>query len=208
MPWPKEHKENTRNKIIEAAAAAFRQRGIAGVSVGDVMREAGLTHGGFYAHFASKDDLLAAAVAYASAQVTEMIDSKTAADAAMQPLLSAAFAYLSTAHFNHPEWGCPIATLGPDLIRSGPKLRRTLAADIKERLQQLYDLAPPEVPLEARKREVAGVLACMVGGLILARALKEPDGLEFLKDCQRFLQNVLSDPAVVKSRTAPQLDSK
>jgi TetR/AcrR family transcriptional repressor of nem operon len=208
VPWPKEHKYHTRGRIVETAAAAFRQRGIAGVSVGDVMREAGLTHGGFYAHFASKDDLLAAAVAYASAQVTEMIDSKTATDAGMQPVLRAAFTYLSAAHFNHPEWGCPIATLGPDLIRSSPKLRRTLAADIKERLQQLCDLAPPEVPLETRKREVAGVLACMVGGLILARAVKEPDGLEFLKDCQRFLQNALSDATVAKSKNEAPADSE
>ncbi|MBV8214800.1 MAG: TetR/AcrR family transcriptional regulator, partial [Verrucomicrobia bacterium] len=87
MPWPKEHKHNTRARIIEAAAAAFRQRGIADVSVGNVMREAGLTHGGFYAHFASKDDLLAAAVAFASSQVTEIVDSKAATDGPMPPLL-------------------------------------------------------------------------------------------------------------------------
>lgn len=208
MPWPKEHKRNTRGRIIEAAAAAFRQRGIAEVSVGDVMREAGLTHGGFYAHFASKDDLLVAAVAHASAQVTETIESKAATDASMEPLLRAAFAYLSAAHFSHPEWGCPIAALGPDLIRSSPKVRRTLAAGIKERLEQLYHLASPRVPPEARKREIAGVLACMVGGLILARGLKESDGLELLENCQRFLQKALRDPAVAKSKIEAPIDSE
>ncbi|MBV8274267.1 MAG: TetR/AcrR family transcriptional regulator [Verrucomicrobia bacterium] len=208
MPWPKEHKHNTRARIIEAAAAAFRQRGIADVSVGDVMREAGLTHGGFYAHFASKDDLLAAAVAFASSQVTEIVDSKAATDGPMPPLLRAAFAYLSTAHFSHPEWGCPIATLGADLIRSGPKVRRTFAAGIKERLEQLYELAPPGMPVETRKREVAGVLACMIGGLILARGLRESDGLEFLKDCQGFLKDALSSPTVAKSKNEAPVDSE
>ncbi len=74
MPWPKEHKRNTRERIIEAAAGAFRERGIADVGVAEIMRDAGLTHGGFYAHFASKEELLAEAVRFASAQVTNLLE--------------------------------------------------------------------------------------------------------------------------------------
>jgi TetR/AcrR family transcriptional regulator, transcriptional repressor for nem operon len=192
MAWPKDHKRNTRERIIEAAASAFRQRGIDEVGVADVMRDAGLTHGGFYAHFASKDDLLAAAVAYASSQVTEMVETRGASNA-QKGLLGAAFIYLSSAHCAHPEWGCPIASLGPDLARSSAKAQRALTADIKKRLKQLLDLTPTEMPAEARRRQAAGAFACMVGGLIIARGLGESDGLAFLKDCKRFLEDALGD---------------
>ena len=190
MPWPKDHKRNTRERIIEAAASAFRQRGIDNVGVADVMRDAGLTHGGFYAHFASKDDLLAAAVAYASSQVTEMVETK-GANATKKGLLGAAFIYLSSAHAAHPEWGCPVASLGPDLVRSSTKAQRALAADIKKRLKQLFDLTPAEMPPEARRRQAAAAFACMVGGLIIARGLGDSDGLEFLNDCKRSLEDAL-----------------
>lgn len=193
MAWPKDHKRNTRERIIEAAASAFRQRGIDDVGVADVMRDAGLTHGGFYAHFASKDDLLAAAVAYASSQVTEMVETRGESNATQKRLLGAAFIYLSSAHCAHPEWGCPIASLGPDLVRSSTKAQRALAADIKKRLKQLFDLTPAEMPAEARRRQAAGAFACMVGGLIIARGLGESDGSEFLKDCKRFLEDALDD---------------
>ena len=190
MPWPKEHKRNTRERIIEAAAAAFREHGIDGVGVADVMRNAGLTHGGFYAHFASKEDLLASAVQYASEQVTEMLDSATD-PASSQRLLGAALKYLSAAHRDHPEWGCPIATLGPNLARSGQKARRTLANDIRKRLKQLHDLTPDSLPAETRTRQAAGALACTVGGLIVARVLEESQGAEFLKSCHEFLRETL-----------------
>lgn len=192
MPWPKEHKRYTRERIIEAAAAAFREHGIDEVGVADVMRKAGLTHGGFYAHFASKDDLLAKAIQYASEQVSELLESAAKDPTSNRRLLDAALIYLSSAHLAHPEWGCPIAALGPDLVRSGQKARRTLAADIRTRLKQLQDLTPGQMPAETRKRQVAGALACMVGGLIIARGLEDSEGLEFLKDCHGFLQESLA----------------
>src|SRR5258708_12013448 len=193
MAWPKDHKRNTRERIIEAAASAFRECGRDEVGVAEVMGDAGLTQGGFYAHFASKDDLLAAAVAYASSQVTEMIETRGASNATQKGLLGAAFIYLSSAHCAHPEWGCPIASLGPDLVRSSTKVQRALAADIKKRLKQLCDLTPAAIPAEARRRQAAGAFACMVGVLIIQRGLRESDGLEFLKDCKRFLEDALDD---------------
>src|SRR5260370_19407684 len=162
MAWPKDHKRNTRERIIEADASEFRQCGIDDVGVDDVMGDAGLTHGGFYAHFAYKDDLLAAAVAYASSQVTEMIETRGASNATQKGLLGAAFIYLSSAHCAHPEWGFPIASLGPDLVRSSTKVQRALAAAIKTRLKQLCDLTPAEMPAEARRPHAARAFACMV----------------------------------------------
>jgi TetR/AcrR family transcriptional regulator, transcriptional repressor for nem operon len=192
MPWPKEHKRNTRARIVEAAAAEFRQRGVTQVGVADIMRRAGLTHGGFYAHFASKEDLLAEAVVYASEQVNNMLETSLEEDASAQRLLSAAVTYLSLFHLAHTERGCPVASLGPELLRSSQKIRRTLAAAIRSRLKKLYELTPARLPPERRRRQVAGALACMVGGLILARGLKNSEGLELLKDCHVFLREALA----------------
>src|SRR5260370_25681928 len=98
MSWPKERKRETRERIVEAAAAAFREHGVDKVGVAEVMRRAGLTHGGFYAHFASKEDLLAETVTHAVAQVTTMLKTLLEADAFGNKLLKVATAYFSPAH--------------------------------------------------------------------------------------------------------------
>jgi len=172
MPWPKEHKRNTRVRIVEAAAEEFRRHGIAQVGVAEVMRHAGLTHGGFYAHFDSKEDLLAEAIGYASEQVNSMLDTSPEDDASARHLLEVAMTYLSSFHLTHPERACPVATLGPELLRGSQKVRRTLAAEIRRRLKKLHDLTSAQLPPEARRQQAAGTFACMVGGLILARGLK------------------------------------
>jgi len=194
MPWPKEHKINTRARIVEAAAAEFRQHGIAQVGVAEVMRRAGLTHGGFYAHFDSKEELLAEALAHASEQVNKMLDTTSPDDASAHRLLGAAATYLSSFHLSHPERACPVAILGPELLRSSQKVRRKLAADIRRRLKKLHDLIPAQVPPQTRKQQAAGAFACMVGGLILARALNESERTKFLKDCHGFLREALTRP--------------
>jgi len=204
MPWPKEHKPNTRARIIESAAAEFRRHGIAQVGVADVMRRAGLTHGGFYAHFDSKEDLLAEALACASEQVNSMLETPPEDDASAHRLLSAAMTYLSSFHLTHPERACPVASLGPELLRSSQKVRRTLAAEIRSRLKKLHDLTPARVPPETRRQQVAGAFACMVGGLILARGLNESEGLEFLKGCHAFLREALASSAPESLTTRPR----
>jgi TetR/AcrR family transcriptional repressor of nem operon len=192
MPWPKEHKQNTRERIVEAAAAAFRQNGADKVGVSEIMQEAGLTHGGFYAHFASKEDLLIEALRYASEEANELLETESSArgESSAPRLLAAALTYLSPYHLEHVEWGCPIAALGPELIRSSQKVRRSFATEITRRLERLYELATGGV--KKRRQQAAGALACMVGGLIVARGLKEPERLGFLKDCQFFLREALS----------------
>jgi TetR/AcrR family transcriptional regulator, transcriptional repressor for nem operon len=196
MSWPKDHKQATRQRIVEAAAAAFRQRGIANVGVAEIMRRAGLTHGGFYAHFASKDDLLAAALDHAAAQVTSMLETSVKKSPGVDQLLTMALAYLSPPHLAHPERGCPVAALGPEVARAGKKVQQTLAAAIRARLSQLAGLISSSVPLEKRRQRAAGAVACMVGGLVLARALKESDAEQLLKDCQAFLRDALANSDV------------
>src|SRR5579864_9566650 len=111
MPWQADHKERTRRRIIEAAAAAFRERGIAGIGIADIMQRAGLTHGGFYAHFKSKDELLAEVQG-----IMAVRRARTAEAVAERPrdekLMAVAAAYLTSRHREHPESGCMIAAIG------------------------------------------------------------------------------------------------
>lgn len=192
MPWPKERKGETRQRIVDAAASAFRKRGVADVGIAELMKRAGLTHGGFYAHFSSKQDLLAEALAHASKQVSATLREGASNQPSPSALLSIANAYLSPNHLQHPEAGCPVAALGPELVRSTANVRHTLAKGIRARLQAMGDLLPDDLT-EAERRQIAtGVLASMVGGLILARGLPESEALQVLDDCRSFLGRELA----------------
>lgn len=186
MPWAKVHKKETRDKILDAAAAAFRKGGISDVSVGEIMDDAGLTHGGFYAHFKSKDELVSEALVRAEMQTGERLG---AADG----LLAHSSAYLSKLHLGHPEGGCAIAAVGTELVRSSAPVRRRFASNIQKRLEKLRSLVTSRSE-ERRKRQAAGALACMVGGMIIARGLGETAGEEFLGECRAFLSDALRSP--------------
>jgi len=199
VPWSEEYKQKTRERILDAAATMFREHGIEQTSVADVMKRAGLTHGGFYAHFRSKDELVAEAIGHASEQVSKLFDSPK--ESAPDALLAVAAAYLSLPHMTHPERGCPVAALGTELIRSSQKVRKVVSKGILTRLEKLYQRTAPDATSENRRRQAAGVLACMVGGQILARSLSSSEGAQFLSDCQGFVHDAL----VAQSRpSAPQ----
>ena len=188
MPWPKERKGKTRQRIVQAAASAFRKQGIADVGIAELMKRAGLTHGGFYAHFSSKEDLLAEALAHASSQVSATLRQAANNQRSSSALLSIADAYLSPKHLQHPEAGCPVAALGPELVRSTANVRHTLANGIRARLQALVELVPDNLTATERRQLATGVLACMLGGLILARGLPESEALQVLEDCRSFVR--------------------
>jgi TetR/AcrR family transcriptional regulator, transcriptional repressor for nem operon len=192
VPWPEEHKQKTRERILDAAALAFREQGIEQTSVADVMQRAGLTHGGFYAHFKSKEELVAEAIRHASEQVSKIFDSPVGKESAQRSLLEISAAYLSLPHMEHPERGCPIAALGTELLRSDRTVKRVVSRETLARLERLYQRTSPDAAPETRKRQAAGALACMVGGQILARALNGQEGAQFLADCQRFLRDALT----------------
>lgn len=195
MPWSEEHKQKTRERILDAAAAAFRERGIEQTSVADVMQRAGLTHGGFFAHFQSKEDLVAEAIRHASEQVSRIFDSPGGKDPAQTGLLDISAAYLSQPHMAHPERGCPVAAIGPELLRGGPKVKKVVLRETLARLEKLYKRTSPNATPETRRQQAAGALASMVGGQILARALGAQEGPQFLADCQGFLRDALTGEA-------------
>ncbi|HEV3491198.1 MAG TPA: TetR/AcrR family transcriptional regulator [Reyranella sp.] len=192
MPWSPNHKEESRRRIIDAAAAAFRARGIAGISIADIMRQVGLTHGGFYAHFKSKEDLIAETLAeLQKARMARFEDM--AARAPDEALLGAADFYLSSRHREHPETGCSIATLGSELARTQGAARRQISTNIEAWLDRFAEAAPGKDPAE-RRRQARGAFAAMIGGLILARAIEDPhESDEVLADVRTFLDEALDE---------------
>jgi TetR/AcrR family transcriptional repressor of nem operon len=188
MPWPEDHKARTREKIVEAAAAAFRAGGVEGVGLEDVMARAGLTHGGFYAHFASKEELLRAAVEHASHQTVDLLSRSLARTPAGDRFHAVIDMYLTPAHAAHPEWGCPLATLAPEIARAGGATRGALAEGVRERLAWMRQLRPDGRPGAKPDVDAIGALACMVGGVILARSVGAKDSAAVLEGCREFLR--------------------
>ena len=191
MPWPKDHKSETRERILQAAAGAFRARGVSGVRVEEIMASAGLTHGGFYSHFASKDDLLGEALEHAAAQTTESF-SKSLDSVPPEHRLGAMIeAYLSSGHAAHPDRGCPVAALGPELVRAGKKTRERLARAVRRRIEWMRTLVPPQKSENVPEASLIGATACMIGGLILARSVHTKDSDAILQACREFLRGAL-----------------
>lgn len=200
MPWPKSHKSLTRRKIVQAAAGAFRAGGIARVRVEDVMARAGLTHGGFYAHFASKDELLRESLEHASVETVEMLSRPLAALPGGDRFRAVIDAYLSPAHVVHPEQGCPLASLGAEIARQGGATQRKLAHGVKGRLAWMRQLLSQGQGDVVPDDQVIGTLACMVGGLILARTVGGKDSTVVLDACREFLHRTIEPPEAASAR--------
>src|SRR3990170_4501530 len=211
MPWPKAHKALTRERIVRAAATAFRERGVAGVRVDEIMGEAGLTHGGFYAHFASKDDLLGAALEHAGGETLKTLAKALESVPPERRLRAVIDTYLSPQHAAHPDQGCPVAALGSELARAGGTPRRDLARAVRRRLNWLREVGSPQGRPGPRDDKGAGALACMIGGVILARIAGGRDAEALLRSCREFLHESLGEetpPHAPKRRTVRPRQSK
>lgn len=161
-----------RDRIIAAAARAFRERGFEGIGVAELMRGVGLTHGGFYGHFASKEELMALACRRA---VDDMLADWRARIAAApgDPAASIVAPYLSPDHRDAPGLGCLMAALGPDSARAAPQVR----AAVTESLERVLDTIAGEMPdadPAARRRRAIAVFAALVGAMVVARAVDDP----------------------------------
>ena len=169
MRYDSEHKQRTREKVLKAAAKAIRAQGPHRVGVAAVMGKAGLTHGGFYAHFESKDDLVAAAIGQMFEEARGNWDRLTQAKQPAAALAAYIDFYLSTVHRDAVSAGCPIPILAPETRRLGKPSRDQFSAGVArlvERLRsQLELLGTPNAADEA-----SSMLAEMIGALALARA--------------------------------------
>jgi TetR/AcrR family transcriptional regulator, transcriptional repressor for nem operon len=174
-------KEVTHERIVEAAARAIRRSGYRGTGVADIMKDAGLTHGGFYAHFDSREAMLAEAADRAGAESVATLQRVAAAAPRQRALHALLGAYLSRAHVERVETGCPLAALASEMPRQGPEVRRAATGRIKE----LIDLVGRHSPDWGRPsaHECALVtVATMVGALVLARAVDDPKLSDALRE--------------------------
>jgi TetR/AcrR family transcriptional regulator, transcriptional repressor for nem operon len=171
MRVSREQVAKNRERVLDVAARLFRERGFDGVGVSDLMKAAGLTHGGFYGHFASKEDLMAQACARALAGSLDRW-SRLADDAPEGPLRALAASYLCAAHRDYPGEGCLLAALGTDASRQAASVRRTVTDGLRCLVAALAKLIPGRS--EAMKRERAlATLASLVGAIVLARAVDD-----------------------------------
>jgi TetR/AcrR family transcriptional repressor of nem operon len=169
MRYEKGHKEITRHRIIETAAARFRRDGIDGVGVADLMSEAGLTHGGFYSHFSSKEELVRAAVEM-SAERGRAKFCKRVAEVGLEGWIRH---YLRPGHRDHPERGCMVAALGSELARHPAGTRSIFGKKDGTVMAELIKQLPSAIPAARRRQVAVGVFAVMVGALQLARLTRD-----------------------------------
>jgi AcrR family transcriptional regulator len=169
MDSPPSRKQLTHDRIVTTAARAIRRGGFHGVGVADIMKEAGLTHGGFYAHFASRDALLAEALARAGQEGVARVSKEVAlrrkqGASALRALVEG---YLAERHLGTTEKMCAVAALASEMPRQSPEVREAAAQRVRGLVTLIEHSLPPDVPATS-----APVIACqLVGALQLARAL-------------------------------------
>ncbi|MDZ7858430.1 TetR/AcrR family transcriptional regulator [Sphaerotilus sp.] len=166
-------KEESHERIVRAAARAIRRSGYDGTGVADIMKEAGLTHGAFYAHFKSREAMLAEAADRAGAESNAFAASVLAAAPPEQSLRALMHAYLSEEHLVSIETGCPVSALGSEMPRQAPEVRRAATNRIKEMIDLVARQSPDWGQPAAHERALVTV-AAMVGTLMMARAVDDP----------------------------------
>lgn len=196
-------KEVTHERIVDTAARAIRRSGYNGTSVADIMKEAGLTHGGFYAHFDSREAMLAEAADRAGAEsvaVSTRVAATAPPDEALQALVRA---YLSKEHVKNMELGCPVAALGSEMPRQAPEVRRAATRRIKEMIDVVARQLPDWGQPAAHARALVTV-ATSVGALLLARAVDDPKLSDALLEAT--LKHLAPTDATQKSGSSSRRD--
>jgi len=167
MRYSKEHKAETHARIVKKASVRLRERGAHGIGVADLMKEAGLTHGGFYAHFDSREALVIEAFDYAMDRAISRWRQQSELVAPDERLAAIVNAYLSPQHRDNPGHGCAIPALGAEIAREAPKTRRAFAAKLDQMIDMLTEQCPG-APGGARKTAMT-MLATMMGTIVMAR---------------------------------------
>jgi TetR/AcrR family transcriptional repressor of nem operon len=168
MRYSREHKLETHARIVKKASVRLREKGAHGIGVADLMKDAGLTHGGFYAHFDSREALVVEAFAYAMDRSTERwrkLAEQTPPDKRLSAIVDG---YLTPVHRDDPGHGCAVPALGAEIARESPKTRKAFAA----KLEQMVDMIAaqiPDVPRKSARKQAMAALATMMGTLVLAR---------------------------------------
>ena len=169
MRYTKDHKQATRQRIVEAAGRRFKEDGIEGAGVATVMSDAGLTNGAFYGHFASKEDLVANVLADQLRAQRESFDAQLAERAGLEAFIRS---YLSPRHRDRCAAGCPSAALLDEIVRRPAATKRVFTAELTRSMDDLASRLDP-TDVEAARTDALALFGFMVGTLQLARALTD-----------------------------------
>lgn len=179
MRYEPDHKERTHRRIVESAARQFRAEGMNGPGVAKLMKTSGLTHGGFYKHFASKDDLFAEAIDESVREIGERLTDWAKHAPTGEAWKEIVNKYLSIEHCEHTGMGCPIAALAPDIARARAPIRRKIRGSMEAYKKRLVDFMPGENPDEKEKNFTL-IFTAMVGAMSVARTMSDRDKKEKL----------------------------
>ena len=168
MRYSKEHKQETHARIVKKASVRLREKGAHGIGVADLMKEAGLTHGGFYAHFDSREALVIEAFAYAMDRSTERWRKMAEQTPPEKRLATIVESYLTPVHRDDPGHGCAVPTLGAEIARESPKTRRAFAAKLEQMIEMMADQIL-DVPRKVARKQAMAALTSMIGTLVLSR---------------------------------------
>jgi len=181
MRVSKDEKDRSRARIVASASRMFREQGVAGTSVGEVMNKAGMTHGGFYRHFESKEALLTAALDDAFAQMVAVVAAGVANQPAEEVRRAFRSYYLSDEHVANPGEGCPAAALSGDIGRESAELKSAFGAGVRSMTAVLSHAMEGSEPV--RHAKATRELAMMIGAVVMARASDAETALQILSDC-------------------------
>tara|TARA_R110000868_G_scaffold35321_7_gene126799 strand:+ start:4183 stop:4785 length:603 start_codon:yes stop_codon:yes gene_type:complete len=184
MRYNETHKAETHARLLKAGVAALRAKGPDGLSVAEVMKAAGLTHGGFYAHFKSKDAFLAETLSATFAATGRLWERRTAGLEPRAALDAYVDQYVAPLHRDHVATGCPVVALSSDLPRQSVAFRRAFDAGVAQMTKMLSGRMSRAGLANAEARAPA-VLAAMVGAVTLARTLSNKESSDALLDASR-----------------------
>jgi TetR/AcrR family transcriptional repressor of nem operon len=177
MRYELEHKAKTHKRIVEDASRRFRSEGLSGPGVASVMRDTGLTHGGFYKHFSSKNDLLVESIGEAFRQTGDWLVEIAEQSPPGEGWKAMIAAYLSPEHCDHPEKGCPLAALGPELGRSDPSVRGRISAEMVNYKNRLVPFMPGTTVAD-RERAFFVIFSTMIGAVEMGRMMSDATARE------------------------------
>jgi AcrR family transcriptional regulator len=194
MPYTEEHKERTRAKIVESARILFNRHGFQGVTIDMIMKNVGLTRGGFYKHFDSKDALYAEAVAsFLNGSGAQMRAEANVALEKVHPQTARNMidGYLSTKHLGDLDGQCPMIALPSDIAREGPEVQRSYEV----LLSAMVELFESNLPANEKDQRRVGLslAALCVGGMVLARSLPESELADEVREAARATAHALTN---------------
>jgi TetR/AcrR family transcriptional regulator, transcriptional repressor for nem operon len=193
MGHSKAPKTRTHKRIVSIASKRIREKGLAGLGIAELMKEAGLTVGGFYKHFDSRDDLVAEAVSSAFGGWNRRVDAAKAGGPSVS-LAKLIDEYLNEAHRDNPGTGCAFSALAAEIGRSHERARALTTEQVRNDIQLTASLIPDNEPNAARRAQAILTFSALVGAMSLARAVSdEALSREILKTVAERLKNSVSE---------------